>query len=924
MTELNKAEEEILKFWEKNKIYEKSKKKNAKGKKFYMMDGPPYANGNIHIGHALNKTLKDIAMRSKRLQGFDVFDRPGYDTHGVPIEFQVEKEIGSRGKQDIQKYGVEKFVNRCKQFATQYIGAMSSDFKNLGVWMDWDNPYLTLDDEYIESIWSAFKEADKKGLLYLGKYPVHVCPRCETAVAYNEIEYGKQKDNSIFVKFPLKKKDNVYLIIWTTTPWTLPGNTGVMVHPDVVYQEVETSDGERWIIAKDLVVSLMTKIERGFTVKKEYKGKDMEGWEYKNPLADHINLKIKNGYKIVLSKRYVTTEDGTGLVHCAPGHGKEDYEVGKEYGLDAPSPVASNGLLTEEAGKYQGKKAREVDTEIIEDLEKEGYLVYKMQYEHDYPLCWRDKSPLLMISQPQWFLKISKIQSSLLKENEKTNWTPSWMKLRMKAWLEGIGDWPVSRQRYWGSPLPIWYDEKTGEKVVVGSIKELEKLSGAKKIDMHKPGIDNIKIKTKSGKILSRVPEVLDVWFDSGVSSWAALGKQFKKYWPADLNVEGKDQVRGWWNSQIILSQILFDKKPFENILVHGMILDLGKKKMSKSTGTGISPKEIIEQYGRDYMRYYFAKMSKGEDFSYDEKEFQEIKKVFTILDNINNFIGQLSSEKSKIEIEDKWILSKFNSLVKEVTESYNNYRFPEAVQKIENFLVFDLSRRYIQIIRERSDETFETLNKIRNGLLIMLAPISPFVTEKFWHDLKEKRIVKEESIHLADWPEFDKKKIDDKLEGEFDKTLKIIELGLAERDRAKIGLRWPLAKATFYSDAKLDNKLGEIIARQLNVKKVEFKKGEIKVELDTKMTPDLEAEGYSREFARKVQAERKNAGLKKGDLIELKVHTDKKIKEMLMQNIHFLLERTNSSKIDFTDDKKKNKWIDFLIRENKIGISFS
>jgi len=922
---LNKQEEDILKFWEKNKIYDKSKKKNSKGKKFYMMDGPPYATGHIHMGTALNKILKDIAMRSRRLQGFDVFDRPGYDTHGVPIEFQVEKEIGSRGKQDIQKYGVEKFVARCKEFATKYIDVMNSEFMNLGVWMSWNEPYLTLDDEYIESIWSAFKEADKKGLLYLGKYPVHVCPRCETAVAFNEIEYGKQKDNSIFVKFPLKKMDNVYLIIWTTTPWTLPGNTGVMVNPDVKYQEVETSDGERWIIAKDLVVPLMSKLERGFTVKEEYKGKDMEGWEYENPLAEHLDLDVKNGYKIVLSKRYVTTEDGTGLVHCAPGHGKEDYEVGKEYGLDAPSPVASNGLLTEEAGKYKGKKAREVDAEIIEDLEKEGYLVYKMQYEHDYPLCWRDKSPLLMISQPQWFFKISKIQSDLLKENEKTNWVPSWMKLRMKAWLEGIGDWPVSRQRYWGTPLPIWYDEKTGEKIVVGSIDELKKLSGAKKIDMHKPGIDTIKIKSKS-RVLTRVPEVLDVWFDSGVSSWAALGKdkaQFKKYWPADLNIEGKDQVRGWWNSQMILSQILFDKKPFDSVLVHGMILDLGKKKMSKSEGNVISPKEVIEQYGRDYMRYYFAKMSKGEDFSYDEAEFKEIQKVIAIVVNINNFINQLSNEKSKLEIEDKWILSKFNSLVKEVTDSYNNYKFPEIIQKIENFLVFDLSRRYIQIIRERSDKTYDILSEIRLGILKILAPIMPFMTEKIWQELKEK----EESIHLSKWPEADKKKIDEKLEKEFEKTLRIIEMGLSERDKAKIGLRWPLAKAIVYSEDKLNKELGDIIARQLNVKKVEFKKGkkeEIKVELDTKMTPALEAEGFSREFARKVQAERKNAGLKKGDLIELHVYTDKNLRKMLEQNIHFLLERTNSSRIDFADDKKTGRWLDFEIRDKKISILFS
>ncbi len=904
MLDLKKNEEEVLKFWEEKKIYEKSRKKNAEGKKFYMMDGPPYANASIHLGTALNKSLKDIAMRSRRLQGYDVFDRPGYDTHGVPIELKIEKEIGSKSKQDIEKFGVDKFVKRCKEFATQYIGVMNEQFENIGVWMDWENPYLTLSDEYMEAIWSAFKEADKKGLLYLGKYPVHVCPRCETAVAFNEIEYGKQKDTSVFVKFPLKNKKNTFLIIFTTTPWTLPANTGVMVHPDVDYQEVEVAEGERWIIAKVLVPKLMALLERGFSVKEEYKGKKMEGWEYTSPLAKNLNLKIKNGYKVVLSARYVTTQDGSGLVHCAPGHGKEDFEVGRENGLDMPSPVLSNGMLTEEAGKYARKKAREVDKEIIEDLEKDGALIYKFEYEHDYPLCWRDKSPLLMISQPQWFLRISKIKKDLLSENEKNNWVPDWMKSRMKAWLEGISDWPVSRQRYWGTPLPIWYDSESKEKIVVGSLEELKKLSGAKRIDMNKPAIDEIIIKTKSGRILKRVPEVLDVWFDSGVSSWAALeyGKdnnKMKKYWPADLNVEGKDQIRGWWNSQMILSQILFNRRPFDNIIVHGMILDLGKKKLSKSGGGAVTPEEVIAKYSRDYMRYYFAKLSKGEDFSYDEKEFSEIQKVVMILFNFNNFVNQLQEENAKVQIEDKWILSKYNRLVKEVREAYNAYHFPEVVQKLEQFIVNDLSRGYIQIIRERSNETSGLLKEIREGLLQLIAPITPFLSEKIWQELRGKKVVKEESIHLTDWLKADNKKINLELEKDFESAMKILESGLSERDKAKVGLRWPLAQAIINSPVELSKEIQEIIARQLNVKRVELKKSkEISVKLDTKTTPELEAEGFARELARKIQAERKNAGLVKSNIIELKISCDLDVKKMLEKNISFLSKRTTQGKL--------------------------
>ncbi len=925
----NNEEKQILEFWGKKKIYEKSIKKNSKGKKFYMMDGPPYATGHIHMGTALNKISKDIAMRSHRLQGFDVFDRAGYDTHGVPIEFQIEKEIGSKSKQDIEKFGVKKFIDKCKEYATKHIEEMNQEFENLGVWMNFKNPYLTLSDEYIETIWDSFKVADQKKLLYLGKYPVHICPRCETAVAFNEIEYAKQEDNSIFVKFPLKDKKNTYLIIWTTTPWTLPANTGVMANPDFIYQEIEISSGEKWVLAKELVSKIMTTLEMGYRVLKEFKGKEMEGWEYKNPLSKNLKLKIKNAYKVVLSSRYVNLEDGTGLVHCAPGHGKEDYEVGKEYGLDMPSPVALNGIMTEEAGKYKGKKARIVDEEIISDLEKDNALVYKMKYSHDYPLCWRCKTPLLMVAQPQWFLKISDIQKKLIKENEKIYWTPLWMKQRMKAWLEGISDWPVSRMRYWGTPLPIWRCDKCDEKIVIGSVDELRKIAKiplTKKIGMHKPEIDGIIFNCKCGGKMKRVPEVLDVWFDSGVSSWAALSKEeFKKFWPADLNLEGKDQVRGWWNSQLILSEIKWGKKPMDAILEHGMVLDLGKKKMSKSLGNAVSPQEIIEKYSRDYLRYYFAKISKGEDFSFDEKEFKDIQNFFRVLLNVNAFANQVEKGKNKIAIEDKWILSRLNSTINEITEDYNSYKFPEVVQTIEKFLNEDVSKKYIKMVRNRSSEVYGTLNEIRLAVLKFLAPIIPFATEKIWQELKDKKIVEEESIHLSEWPKEDKKKINPGLEEEFNLILKVIEIGLSERDKIQIGLKWPLAKVTISTDKKWDKEILEIVLRQLNVKKTEIKSSkEMKVVFDTKMTPELEAEGYAREMSRQVQAFRKDIGLTKEDKIGLYISLDDELKKMLEKQKKFIADRTNSTEIGFfpknvtTDKERFKKNIEFKIKDKR------
>lgn len=932
--EIDKEEERIAKFWKEKKIYEKSVKKNSGGKNFYMMDGPPYATGHIHMGTALNKILKDIAMRSHRLQGDNVFDRAGYDTHGVPIEFQIEKEIGSKSKKDIEKYGVKKFIDKCKEFATRYIGVMNSEFENLGIWMDFKNPYLTLDDYYIETIWDTFRTANQKKLLYLGKYPVHICPRCETAVAFNEIEYSKQEDNSIFVKFKLKNKDNTFLIIWTTTPWTLPANTGVMAGPDFVYQEIEISSGERWILAKELIPKIMATLEVGYRIIEEFKGRKMEGWEYENPLAKNLKMKLKNAYKVILSSRYVNLEDGTGLVHCAPGHGKEDYEVGKEYGIDMPSPVSLNGLLTEEAGRYSGKKARIVDEEIISDLEKDNMLVYKMKYSHDYPLCWRCKSPLLMVALPQWFFKISEIQKKLLKENENIYWIPSWMKQRMKAWLDGISDWPVSRMRYWGTPLPIWMCNKCDEKIVIGSADELRdiaKIPKTKKIGLHKPEIDEITFSCKCGGKMKRVPEVLDVWFDSGVSSWAALSKEeLKQFWPSDLNIEGKDQVRGWWNSQLILSEIKWSKPPMKAIMEHGMVLDLGKKKMSKSLGNIITPQEIIEKYSRDFLRYYFAKISKGEDFSFDEKEFKDIQNFFRVLLNVNTFVNQIEKKKSpkNFQAEDRWIISRLNSTLAEVTELYNAYKFPEVVQAIEKFLNEDVSKTYIKIIRDRSDEVYKTLNEVRITVLKMLAPIIPFTAEKIWQELKEEKITEEESVHLSLLPKADKKKIEKSLEEEFSALLKIIEAGLRERDKAQIGLKWPLSSAKIKASIRITKEIEDIIKTQLNVKKIELKnnkeQAEITVELDTKLTPELEAEGYAREMSRAVQAYRKELGLKKEDEIELYISCSEELKKILEKQKNFIAERTNSTRIEFfpenvtTGKERFKKNIEFKIKDKR------
>ncbi|RLJ02201.1 MAG: isoleucine--tRNA ligase, partial [Candidatus Aenigmatarchaeota archaeon] len=598
------SEKRIFELWRKRRIYEKAKEKNRGKKKFYFVDGPPYATGSIHMGTAWNKILKDLYLRFFRMKGRDVWDQPGYDTHGLPIENKVEKELGLMRKNDIEKFGVERFVKECRKFATKYIDVMNKEFANLGVWMDWDNPYLTLDNNYIQGGWATFKEAYRKGFLYRGLYPVHVCPRCETAVAYNEIEYEKVKDPSVYVKFRIKDKE--YLLIFTTTPWTLPANTGVMAHPKKYYVKVRVGD-EYYILAEERVEEVM---ELGgiedYEVIERFEGKKLEGLRYEPVLEFDFQKDLNNGFRVVMSERFVSTDEGTGLVHTAPGHGKEDYQVGRENGLPVVSPVRINGTFDESVGKYSGKFVKAADKEIINELNEKGLLFHSGELFHDYPHCWRCDSPLLLISVEQWFLGITKIRDKLIEENQKVNWVPEFAKQRFHNWLNSLGDWPVSRQRYWGIPLPIWECESCGEIKVIGSAEELPE----KPKDLHRPYIDEVTLKCKCGGLMRRVKDVMDVWFDSGLASWASLGypknrELFKRLWPADLNIEGPDQIRGWWNSQMIMSVLTFNRRPFENVVYHGFVLDAHGNKMSKSKGNVVTPEEVIERYGRDVLRFY-------------------------------------------------------------------------------------------------------------------------------------------------------------------------------------------------------------------------------------------------------------------------------------------------------------------------------
>jgi len=927
-------EKRVLEHWKKENIQKKVKDNREKAEPYYFCDGPPYASGNIHMGTAWNKVLKDFHIRYFRMKGYDVWSQPGYDTHGLPIENKVEKKLGLKHKSDIEKLGVEAFIKSCMEFATEHISTMNAAFANLGVWMDWDKPYLTLNNEYIEGAWHTFKVAYKKGYLYKGNYPVHVCPHCETAVAYNEIEYTTVNDPSVFVKFKVKGKENEYLLIWTTTPWTLPANTGIMAHPNFDYVRVKAGN-ETLILAKERLQAVLI---GEYKVTETFKGSELEGLAYENPLKGIFQMQEKVQGKVVLSAQHVTLDTGTGLVHTAPGHGLEDFKVGQEYKLDVLSPVKLDGTYTSEAGKYAGKFVKSADKGIIEDLKSLDALYSSGTIRHEYPKCWRCESPLLTISVPQWFFKVSQLKEKLLAENATVNWVPDWAGKRFENWIDSLGDWPISRQRYWGIPLPIWQCE-CGEIKVIESRKEL----GVEVKDLHKPYIDAVELKCKCGKKMKRVSDVLDVWFDSGVATWASLGfpekkDQFKRMWPSKLQMEGPDQIRGWWNSQMIASVITFDTKPFENIIFHGFVLDAHGIKMSKSKGNIVSPDDMVKMYGRDALRLYLLKSPPWEDFYFSMENLKDASRVLNVLWNSYAFIKAYCKRADKpkeLNIEDKWLLSRTNSLIKKCRESNDALHGFESVQAISEFVLEDLSRWYIKLVRDRTwptytgkdrDAAFYSLYYALDNLVDLLAPICPLTSEAIYLDINGHA----ESVHMHDFPKADESLIDAELEAKMGKVKQISEAMDSARQEAKIKLRYP-AKRVLLSGIDIKG-IESVLATRCNVKTVEaFKeKGPSLVErevaggkayLDTEETPELVEEGLLRELERAIQQARKEQGLKVEEKIRLFISTDKDTEAKVSGRMDALKANVGASAVVFREVSKPVGSCEFRERAMKIGL---
>ncbi len=849
-----KQEPEILKFWKDNRIYEKANEKNKGKKKFYFLDGPPYTSGKVHLGTAWNKSLKDSILRYKRMQGFEVLDRAGYDMHGLPTENAAEKELGIKKKDDIKKFGVEKFVKACKDLSIKNMKIMNQDFERLGVWMDFGNAYQSVKKEFIDGEWWLVRKVHEKKRLYEGLRSMAWDWEHQTALAKHELEYRDIKDNSIFVKMQVKGKKNEFLIIWTTTPWTIAFNLGIMANPNLDYVKCKVNS-EYWIAAKALADAFISGIAgKKYEAVEEFKGKKLEGTEYVHPFYDElkshydeIKQKHPKTHTVVMSEEYVDTSSGSGLVHMAPGCGPEDYEVGHRNNIPAWNLVKENGVYNDEMGPFSGMHTIKDNNKFTEHLKKKNAVVAEQEVEHSYPHGQRSHEPVIFRTTKQWFFKVEDIKKDLIRENDKIKWVPKAGYNAFNSWLENLRDNSISKQRYWGTPIPIWRNaENQDDYIVVGSVKELEQLSGKKVEEPHIPWIDEIEIK-KGGKAYKRVPDVLDVWVDAGTVSWNSLDfphneDNLKKFFPADFILEGKDQIRGWFNLLHIASMLSMGKRSFDAAYMHGFINDALGRKMSKSLGNYILPEEVIGKYGSDTLRYYMISgANPGLDLNYNFDDMKVKYRNLTVLWNLHNYVidlaknsdtnpAELKIRKDRFSLEENYIFSKLNSTIRKATKTFDEYKLNEIPLLVED-LFLRLSRTYIQLTRDKSsgEDRKVVLYAVYNVLietLKMFAPIAPFITEKIYQSLKKEFNLEKESIHHYEWPKCDEKLIDKDLENEMDGISDALQTIFSLREKINLGIRWPLQEAVIATKdkntIKAVEKLKNLIKTQANIKVID------------------------------------------------------------------------------------------------------
>jgi isoleucyl-tRNA synthetase len=947
------VEKWVLEFWRKNNVYEKLKQRlcsNKEGKIFRFLEGPPTANGFMHVGHARGRTFKDIVLRYYRMNEYCVWDQAGWDTQGLPVELEVERNLKFKTKKDIENYGVDRFVLECQKLVDYYIEHWRKDSERLGLWLDYDHAYETRHPKYVETVWSFLKRMWEKGYLYEDYRVVPVCPRCETALSSHEVALGYKvvKDPSLYFKVKLVNED-VYLIAWTTTPWTIIANEALAVHPDEEYVKIQVGN-EYWVVAEKRLKPFINEAGiKDYKIVEKFPGSSLYNEEYIHPLLDEVPEHKKHSapnHRVLIAD-WVSMEEGTGIVHIAPAHGPEDFELGKKFDLTVFKPIQKNGMFTAEAGKYSGKWFKDVNKEVIEDLKRKGLVVHVGVIEHEYPHCWRCDTPLMYYADRQWFIRVDPIKEAMLRENNTITWHPDWAGKRFEDWLKNAKDWCISRERYWGTPLPIWTCPKCGYRIAVGSIEELEKLSGQKVQEVHRPWIDSVTIICpRCGTPMKREPFVVDVWMDSGMAHTAALYQLnaqhlFSHLFPYDWITEAIDQTRGWFYTLLFTSVALYGKSPYRSVLCQGHVLDKHGKKMSKSRGNVIWARDFMEKWGADPLRLYLtAKAAPWDNINFDPDEVKSVIADLNILWSSVNFADMymsldkwsaknLETDMQNLLPEDMWIIHELHNTIKTVERSINEGELHTAVRTLINFIKESLSHRYITVIRPRvwiegnapeKRSAYATLFYVLSTLIKVLAPFAPFVTEYLYNAFVKKYDPEHalESVHYEKWPSIPQNLLNEKVWNIVSALFKASEDILAIRAKYGIKRRWPLKRAWVVINADVDDakKAKHIVEIYANIKQVDVvreapqgnnivKASEkpIEIYIDTTIDEELLLEGLARDFIRRVQMYRK----------ELSLPVDYVLKEVIVYTPHDTMKKALDKYADYIKNEVRAEKITLI-----------
>ena len=974
--EPRKIQEEILQFWIENRIPDQIVRFDPKtlgpGRtKFYLLDGPPYVNGVPHVGHLKTTTTKDIWSKFRTMQGFQSWWQPGFDCGGLPIEHAVEKKLGVRSKKDIvERIGIDRFIEECKKMAEGNKDIWMNVYRKLGTWRGWVEPYMTYKNYYLESGWWTVKKLWEKGMLVEGEKPVYWCPRCETTLSGYEVtdSYTDVTDDSLYVKFPLLGQEHTSIIIWTTTPWTLPGNVAIAVHPDETYVKVKVR-GEYYVLAEKRMKDVFKELDiEHYEVVEKFRGKTLAGMKYepvlhipvqealsKNPSAHQIILSIPLFRKGVSGKLlakasmkadegkenvedFVTMEAGSGCVHTAPGHGETDFRIGEHYNLPKASPVDDEGKMTEDTGEFSGMFVKDADKKIINYLEERGHLLKVVKVTHSYPLCWRCKTPIIYRLSRQWFFTIDMIKDTMLKENRRVRWMPEFARERFHNWIEGAIDWAVSAQRFWGIPLPVWICDSCGHRDVMGSRKELKERALEKideDVDLHKNSVDKIHLKcSQCGKRMTRVADTMNVWFDSGIAPWASLGypftnkKTFEMLWPTDLVCEGQDHIRGWFYALMFCGVSAFGTSPFEAVAMTGWTLDEKGEKMSKSLGNVVYAEDALKEAESDLIRFYHCwSVAPWDTQLFSMKIVKELRRVLDVLWNTSVFAESYSDQKlteekvqfKKLHLEDKWIISRLNSLIASTTSDLENFNLHHMAREFEDFILNDFSRWYIKLVRNRLSPWYEggdkrsaqfTVLYVLENLTRLMAPVTPFITEKIYRKLFYSK-GRPASVHLCAWPKADDELMERETEEAMELAKATIEAANSLRQKLEMKLKWPVSelfvrakddateKALIEMEPVLKNMANaESVAFMKNIDKKKHKETLAFEHGEIALGEVLEDKAFARELMRTIQVARKKEGLDVRERIELWVEAEGKAEKMLEKNRDMVAKEVGAEKV--------------------------